>query len=506
MRPPPPSVTTDPALGGPLWVSPPARGSSDRRRHRRARRADRTARATARRARVPTRSRWIASTRSASGRSPSRPRARRPARRCAVPLCSTRRGRRSARPRQITGTHRRRSPAGDLGLHGGGGRAAGGGAATRERARHPVGPDDPGRAHRRAARSAAGARGGCRPRRPASRRTSEVVPPPSRGDHRSGVRRRGPHHGDERRTMLRARRPASRRASRSSSRPRTDSPGSKPARRSRSSRDGRSAYSAKRRYRSSGSPPSTRRARRAARSSGCRGCRRATRCASSATTSPASRLASSSTSGRPRPSRRSPTDEPWDLTSNVTGVAGLDAGSLRATELAMHDAGIRPDDEVQFVGFSQGGLVAARLAASGEWNADRARDLRRSDGCDRAARRPRRHGRPQHRRLRPGPRRTRSSTTTCCRSSGAAFAEGSPIPTDRARSRAPTGGLRRDGDRGRRGASSAAVREQIAAMDAFTSDYAERDGSSITVTTYHAERGGCERRSRLLRSSGGSIP
>ena len=37
-------------------------------------------------------------------------------------------------------------------------------------------------------------------------------------------------------------------------------------------------------------------------------------------------------------------------------------------------------------------------------------------------------------------------------------------------------------------AESIAVREQIAAMDAFTTEYAQRDGSSITVMTYHAER------------------
>jgi hypothetical protein len=61
-------------------------------------------------------------------------------------------------------------------------------------------------------------------------------------------------------------------------------------------------------------------------------------------------------------------DEPWDLTSNVAAVAGDQAGSVQAVRLAMHEAGIRPDSPVQFTGFSQGGVVAARLAASGEWN------------------------------------------------------------------------------------------------------------------------------------------
>jgi len=61
--------------------------------------------------------------------------------------------------------------------------------------------------------------------------------------------------------------------------------------------------------------------------------------------------------------------EPWDLTSNVGGVGGLDVGSFRATEMAMRDAGIGSSDQVQFVGFSQGGLVATMLAGSGRWNA-----------------------------------------------------------------------------------------------------------------------------------------
>ncbi|TPW76806.1 hypothetical protein [Schumannella sp. 10F1B-5-1] len=62
------------------------------------------------------------------------------------------------------------------------------------------------------------------------------------------------------------------------------------------------------------------------------------------------------------------TTMPFDLTSNVGGVAGDSAGSVRAVELAMQHAGIGADDEVQLTGFSQGGLVAGRLAASGDWN------------------------------------------------------------------------------------------------------------------------------------------
>ncbi len=59
------------------------------------------------------------------------------------------------------------------------------------------------------------------------------------------------------------------------------------------------------------------------------------------------------------------TREPWDLTSNVRGVAGSDAaGSYRAVEQALADAGADRDSEVVITGYSQGGLVAAMLAAS----------------------------------------------------------------------------------------------------------------------------------------------
>lgn len=64
-----------------------------------------------------------------------------------------------------------------------------------------------------------------------------------------------------------------------------------------------------------------------------------------------------------------PTAEPWDLTSNVDGVAAHSAGAFRATEAAMRDAGVADGDPVAFVGFSQGGLIAGMLAGSGHWNA-----------------------------------------------------------------------------------------------------------------------------------------
>ena len=62
-----------------------------------------------------------------------------------------------------------------------------------------------------------------------------------------------------------------------------------------------------------------------------------------------------------------PTDEPWDMTSNVNALAGMDAGSYRAAIAAMRAAGIASDDLVTLVGHSQGGLLAARIAQSPEF-------------------------------------------------------------------------------------------------------------------------------------------
>lgn len=60
--------------------------------------------------------------------------------------------------------------------------------------------------------------------------------------------------------------------------------------------------------------------------------------------------------------------KPFDLTSNVAGVAGGSPASYRAVELAMQQAGITGSSEVAFVGYSQGGLIASMLAASGDYN------------------------------------------------------------------------------------------------------------------------------------------
>ena len=60
--------------------------------------------------------------------------------------------------------------------------------------------------------------------------------------------------------------------------------------------------------------------------------------------------------------------EPWDMTSNLTAVSGGAAGSLAATKQAMVLAGIDSSTPVTFTGYSQGGLLSAMLAASGDYD------------------------------------------------------------------------------------------------------------------------------------------
>lgn len=62
------------------------------------------------------------------------------------------------------------------------------------------------------------------------------------------------------------------------------------------------------------------------------------------------------------------TKEALDMTSNVHAIAGGSAGSQRAVVEALRQAGVGADTPIVFTGYSQGGLVAARLAASGDWN------------------------------------------------------------------------------------------------------------------------------------------
>ncbi len=198
-----------------------------------------------------------------------------------------------------------------------------------------------------------------------------------------------------------------------------------------------------------------------------------------------------------------PGGEPWDLTSNVAAVAGAGAGSLRATELAMHDAGIRGTDEVQLIGFSQGGLIAARLAASGSWNAAGleiygapAGGIALPEGLSGMAIRNSDDFIPAL----AGPQTDHNLLQVERR----AFAPGVPIPTSEpapAHQREAYAATATAVD----AAESHAVREQIAAMDSFTADYTQRDGATITVTTYHAERDG-EKRLGPGRSLAAALP
>ncbi len=61
-------------------------------------------------------------------------------------------------------------------------------------------------------------------------------------------------------------------------------------------------------------------------------------------------------------------DEPFDPASILGLIAGDHAGSLRAVEAALREAGARPGDAVVAVGYSQGGMVAASLAEQSEFD------------------------------------------------------------------------------------------------------------------------------------------
>lgn len=180
--------------------------------------------------------------------------------------------------------------------------------------------------------------------------------------------------------------------------------------------------------------------------------------------------------------------EPFDFTSNTYGVAGLQAGSLRAVELAMADAGIQSGDEVVLTGFSQGGLVATMVAASGDWNVVGLEThgapagniplpegiagmaIRNSDDLVPAL---------------AGPQLEHDLLQVERR----AFREGVEIP---AVAGAPA--HQRSGYEATAAAiddaESRAVREQVHALDAFAADYLDRPGGQATVMTYHATRVG----------------
>ncbi|THG29486.1 hypothetical protein [Naasia lichenicola] len=60
-------------------------------------------------------------------------------------------------------------------------------------------------------------------------------------------------------------------------------------------------------------------------------------------------------------------DEPFDMTSNIAGVADRNSAALETARAAMREAGIDSGAPVLFVGYSQGGLLAERLADGGDY-------------------------------------------------------------------------------------------------------------------------------------------
>lgn len=60
--------------------------------------------------------------------------------------------------------------------------------------------------------------------------------------------------------------------------------------------------------------------------------------------------------------------EPWDLTSNISALSGEPSGAYRAVADALDQAGVEAQSPLVVTGYSQGGLVAAQLAASGNYD------------------------------------------------------------------------------------------------------------------------------------------
>ena len=61
------------------------------------------------------------------------------------------------------------------------------------------------------------------------------------------------------------------------------------------------------------------------------------------------------------------TENPFDLEGNLALVAGIPAASYLAVEMALRRSGVRPGENVRFIGHSQGGLIATRMAESGRY-------------------------------------------------------------------------------------------------------------------------------------------
>lgn len=178
--------------------------------------------------------------------------------------------------------------------------------------------------------------------------------------------------------------------------------------------------------------------------------------------------------------------EPWDMTSNTGGVAGMSAGSFRAVELAMKEAGVQPGDEVFVTGFSQGGLLATMVAGSGHWNvvgvethAAPAGNIALPDGLAGLAIR---HTDDLVPAL-AGPQLDR----TLVQVEREAFAGDEPIPDDR-----PAPAHQRTAYERTATAIDAAesdvVRGQVRAVDDFLAEYSDLPGYRATSTRFHAER------------------
>lgn len=178
--------------------------------------------------------------------------------------------------------------------------------------------------------------------------------------------------------------------------------------------------------------------------------------------------------------------EPRDMTSNMHGVAGLSPAALRGVEQAMADVGITSSDEVQVVGFSQGGLIAAMLASSGEWNVVGVETfgaptgavplpeglsgmaVRNTDDFIPAL------GGPQ-------------LDHNLMQVEREAFAGSGPIVTDEVVPAHQRTAYERTAD-AIDAAESNAIQRQNAALDAFATDYLEQPGATTTVFTYDATR------------------
>lgn len=178
--------------------------------------------------------------------------------------------------------------------------------------------------------------------------------------------------------------------------------------------------------------------------------------------------------------------EPFDLTSNTQGVAGLSAGSLRAVELAMADAGISASDEVVLTGFSQGGLIATMVVASGDWNVvglethgAPAGNIPLPEGIVGLAIRNSDDFVPAL----AGPQLDHHLVQV----EREAFRDGTGVPDTKAAPAHQRSGYERTAT-AVDDAGSSVVREQIAAVDAFAADYLERPGGQATLMTYHATR------------------